>query len=138
MRTILLTAILLGPVAALINSGIQARHLREFLTRTPSLESAVDLDAFRRLAGRQMRAALVQIVLLAAAPVCFGWGVLQGHLGAGDFVWVLLPAVVVILVSRSIRRLELRAWSLPATDPGLTAERDRIVRVWRTKALPDW
>ena len=138
MRTILLAAMLASPGLALVNAVIQGRNLKEFLERTPELASSLDLENFKRVAGRQMWAALAQGGLLLIAPACFFWGLMIHCLTPGDFVWILLPSVVVILVARSFRSLELKAWSIPAANEYLTGERDRVVKVWRTKPLPDW
>jgi len=138
MRTVLLTAMLACPAMALVNSVVQGRNLKEFLDRTPEFASNLDIENFKRVAGRQMRAALAQAALLIVPPVCFFWGLMIGSLSPGDFVWILLPSVIVILVARSFRKLELKAWSLPTDIEDLAVARDRIVQVWKTKALPDW
>jgi hypothetical protein len=123
---------------AVVNSVVQGNNLKEFLDRTPEFASMLDIENFKRVAGQQMRAALVQAALLLVPPGCFFWGLMTDSLSPGDFVWILLPSVIVILVARSFRKLELKAWSLPADSDDLAAERDRIVRTWKTKALPDW
>jgi drug/metabolite transporter (DMT)-like permease len=138
MRTVLIIAMLASPALAIFNVVIQGRGLKQFLDTTPKLASSLDLENFKRVAGRQMWAALAQAVLLLIAPACFFWGLMIHSLTPADFVWILLPSVVVILVARSFRSLELRAWSIPAADQYLTTERDRIVKIWRTKAFPDW
>jgi len=138
MRTLLLAAMLISPALAIVNAVIQGRGLKDFLNRTPELASSLDLENFKRVAGRQMRAALGQGLLLIIAPVCFFWGLMIDSLPPGDFVWILLPSVVVILVARSFRSLEMKAWTIPAANEYLEGERDRVVKIWRTKPLPDW
>ena len=138
MRTLLLTAILASPALAVVNTVIQGKSLKHFLDTTPELASSLDLENLKRFAGRQRWAALAQGVLLLIAPACFLWGLMIDSLTPGDFVWILLPSVIVILVARSFRTLELKAWAIPAANQHLTSERDRVVKVWRTKALPDW
>ena len=129
---------LASPALALVNALIQGNDLKRFLEDTPELASSLDLEKFKGIAGRQMRAALVQGALLMIAPGCFFWGLFVDALTPGDFVWILLPSVIVILAARSFRSLEMKAWSLPATDQYLAGERDHIVKVWRSKPLPDW
>lgn len=138
MRTLFLTAMLASPALALLNAWIQGKDLKNFLDTTPELASSQDLENFKNIAGRQMRAALAQGALLLIAPACFFWGLMIHALTPGDFVWILLPSILVILVARSFRSLEKKAWSLPAADHYLEGERDHIVTVWRTKPLPDW
>jgi len=138
MRTLLLTALLASPALAIFNVVIQGRGLKQFLDTTPKLASSLDLENYKKVAGRQMWAALAQAGLLLIAPACFFWGLMIHSLTPADFIWILLPSVVVILVARSFRSLEQRAWSIPAANEYLTTERDRVVKVWRTKAFPDW
>ena len=128
----------ISPALAIANVMIQGRGLKHFLDTTPALASSLDLENFKKVAGRQMWAALAQAGLLLIAPACFAWGLMINSLTPADFVWILLPIVVVILVARSFRSLELRAWSIPTADRYLATERDRIVKVWKTKPLPDW
>lgn len=129
---------LMSPALALVNAVIQGNNLKRFLEETPELNSSLDLERFKAIAGRQMHAALVQGALLLIAPAGFFWGLFVEALTPGDFVWILLPSVVVILAARSFRGLELKAWSLPATDQYLADQRDHVVKVWRSKPLPDW
>jgi len=138
MRTLLLTALLASPALAIFNVVIQGRGLKQFLDTTPKLASSLDLENYKKVAGRQMWAALAQAGLLLIAPACFFWGLMIHSLTPADFIWILLPSVVVILVARSFRSLEVRAWTIPTANESLTNERDRVVRVWRTKPIPDW
>ncbi len=138
MRGTLITAILATQGLALVNAAWQGRDLKVFLAETPSLASTNDLERYKAVAARQMWAALMQGALLLVAPACFVWGIISKNLSGGDFVWILLPSVVVILVARSYRSLEQAMWTLPAADPQLEAVRDDVVKTWRTKPIPDW
>ncbi len=77
-------------------------------------------------------------VLLLVAPACFVFGIVKHHLTGSDFVFILLPSVIVLLVARSYRGLEKAMWTLPAADDQLEAARDDIVHTWRTKPIPNW
>jgi hypothetical protein len=138
MRVVLISAMLGTQALALVNAAWQGRDLRRFLDATPRLDSTSDLERFKGLAARQMWAALVQGALLLVAPACFVFGVFDKHLTGADFVWILLPSLIVILTARSYRSLELRAWTLESADSELEAARDAVVRTWRTRPLPDW
>ena len=134
----LMTVILGAQGLAVLHAAFQGRDLKRFLDAIPALSSSHDLETFKGLARRQMIAALFQGGLLIVAPACFIWGLTVGHIAPADFVWLLMPSVLVLLVARSYRGLEERIWNLPAEDDELRHERDRIVRVWRTRPLPDW
>lgn len=123
---------------ALLNAIFQGKNLKDFLDRTPLLASSKDLEGFKDVVSRQMWAALAQAGLLLVAPGCYFWGLVTDSLKPGDFVWILLPSVIVILVARSFRGIELRAWSLPSADQEIASERDRIVSIWKTKPFPNW
>ena len=138
MRGTLIAVILGTQGLALANAAWLGRDLKLFLHTTPRLASTHDLEQFKIVAARQMYAALLQAVLLLVAPGCFVWGIVTHHLSGSDFVWILLPSVVVILVARSYRGLERRMWTLPTADAELEATRDAVVRTWRTKPIPDW
>lgn len=138
MRSTLLTIMVGTQAAAVVNALIQGRDLKSFLARTPQLASTIDLEGFKAVAARQMWAALAQAALLLVAPACYVWGLVTKNLLPADFVWVLIPAVVVILVARSYRPLELKAWNLPAADGELEKARDAVVTCWRTKPFPNW
>lgn len=138
MRETLITTILASQGLALVNAAWQGRDLKVFLAGTPRLDSTNDLERYKAVAARQMYAALVQGALLLVAPACFVWGVVTQHLSGADFVWILLPSVMVLLVARSYRGLEQAMWTLPAADGELEAARDAVVRTWRTRPIPDW
>lgn len=138
MRSSLILAILGTQALALAHAAYQGSDLKRFLRQTPALTSSHDMEQFKGVARRQMIAALLQAALLLIAPGCFIWGLTLGHLSPGDFVWLLMPSVAVILVARSYRGLENQIWNLPTEDPTLRDERDRVVKTWKSKPLPDW
>lgn len=138
MRDVYLLLLLALPAGAALNALWFGRELRHFADETPRLESTADLQRFRRVVGRQMYAALVQILLLALPPIIFFYGLTRKILTVGDLLLVVLPAAAIIVLAQLNRRHETRVRSIPAADPELERERDRIVRTWNRRPLPDW
>lgn len=137
MRSVLLLLLLGLPALAAVNALYFGAELRRFAAEVPRLESTRDLERFKEVVARQMYAALAQIVLLAAPAVVFFLGLASAALAAGDILYVVIPAAVIILIAQANRRDEARVRELPA-EPGLAAQRDRIVRTWIRRPLPDW
>lgn len=138
MRDVYLLLLLALPAAAALNALWFGRELRHFADATPRLESTADLQRFRRVVGRQMYAALVQILLLALPPIIFFYGLTRKILTVGDLLLVVLPAAAIIVLAQLNRRHETRVRNIPAADPELERERDRIIRTWNRRPLPDW
>ena len=138
MRSTYLFLMLLFPALALLNSWWFARELKRFLAATPAVSSTADLERMKKVVGRQMYAALAQILLLAAAPVVFVVGLLRRQLHPSDVLFIILPSAVVLLLSLSVKRIEAAVRGLDAADDELRRQRDAIVRTWLKKPLPDW
>jgi hypothetical protein len=138
MHDLYVVLLLVLPGLAVLNALWFSSELRRFLAEVPRLESTRDVELFKAVVARQMRAALVQIVLLGAPLVVFGVGIVRRVLGPGDLLYVILPALVVLAVAARCRPAEQAARSLPAADDVLTRERDRVVQTWLKKPLPDW
>ena len=118
-----------------ILSGID---LHRFLIRTPLIRSSKDLSLFKQLASRQMYAALVMIGLGGFTLPIFLFFLWQAWFVEDD-VYLLLGCAVAFWVPipwvRSVQSLVKRT---PVSDGELYAERERIVKIWMQKALPDW
>lgn len=138
MRDLLLLLLLLLPGLAVLNALWFSAELRRFLAEVPRIESTRELERFKEVVARQMRAALVQIGLLGAPIVVFGIGTLRGVLAPRDLLYVILPAALVLAVAAQCRKVEQAARSIPAADELLLRERDRVVDTWLKKPLPDW
>lgn len=137
-RTALIAASVGPLLLALAWGAWNARQLQLFLRNHPELSSSWDLAAFKRMAAAQMRAALIQIALLLAPFGAFAWGLHRGILRWSDLGLVLIPVFLVGLLGAAIRGVEKRVQTLPANDPLLAAERDAVVKCWKTKPLPNW
>jgi hypothetical protein len=102
------------------------------------IASTVDIERMKAVVARQMYAALVQIVLLAAAPIAYVVGLARGELRPTDALYIIVPAAAVIVLSLGSKRVEARARALAAADEELARQRDRIVHTWMKKPFPDW
>jgi len=134
-----LIALLLGlPALAVLNSCWFGRELGHAVRDIGRLESTADIERYKQVVARQMRAALAQMVLLAAPAALFGVGIVTGILTARDLLFMIIPAVVVIAVAAHYRRVEAAAREIPAASEELLRQRDAIVQTWLKRPLPDW
>jgi hypothetical protein len=138
LHTVFIALIVAFPILALVNVVYFGLELRSFLARTATLESSLDLLRYRKVVGHQMYAALAQIGLLLAPLLVFIVGILLDVLEASDIVFVIAPALVIIVVAVVFRGWEQHAKTIPAADPELEAQRDAVVRTWMRKPFPDW
>jgi len=126
------------PAIGVLNAFWFGTELKKFVASTPTLASSRDIEEFKKTVAHQMYAALAQIALLATPPIVYFAGLFTGVLRPSDFVFILVPSMVIIAVAAIFRGEETRAKTLPATDPELERQRDAIVRTWLRKPWPDW
>jgi len=138
LHTVFIAALLLFPALGLVNAVYFGLELRRFVARTRRLESTLDMFRFKKVVAHQMRAALAQIGLLLAPIPIFILGVVLDALDATDIMYVIAPALIIIVVAVVFRSWEQQAKSIPAADPELAEQRDAVVRTWMRKPLPDW
>lgn len=138
MRDVYLWLMLGFPAVAMANAWWFGRELKRFVDATPAISSTADIERMKAVVGRQMIAALVQIVLLAAGPIILVVGLVRGALRPADALYVIVPAAAVIVLSLGAKATEARARSLDAADEELARQRDSIVETWLKKPLPDW
>ncbi|MBN1435087.1 hypothetical protein JW921_10025 [Candidatus Fermentibacterales bacterium] len=132
------TLLILFPALALLNAFVFMSRLRRMVEDLGILSSTGDIRRFRREVGYQMYAALLQIALLTAPMVLYFIGLFSHRLRPPDVLYVIVPSAVVLVVGKIMKRVEQQAKNMPASTPDFEKERDRVVRVWDTKPLPDW
>jgi len=137
-RTIYVFFMVALPAIGVLNAFWFGTELKKFVASTPILASSRDIEEFKTTVAHQMYAALAQIALLATPPILYFAGLFTGVLRPSDFVFILVPSVLIIAVAAIYRGEEARAKTLPATDPELERQRDAIVRTWMRKPWPDW
>ena len=111
---------------------------QRFVREVPRLASTHDIERLKQVVARQMYAALIQIVLLAAPPILFFVGLVRGVLGIGDVLLIIVPSTVILIVAASYKKVEARVRQLPTADDELARQRNAIVNTWIKKPLPDW
>jgi hypothetical protein len=137
-RTVLIGAMILLPAAGVVNAIVHGRLLRQFVRDTPAFRTYQDIVDFEHMVARQMYAALMQILLLALPGLLFAVGLLRKILGPVDFIYILVPSMVIFMMGKIFKGLEVRAQSIPAEDPVLEERRQHIVETWIKKPFPDW
>jgi len=137
-RTLFIVGILGFAFAGVVNSLWFGLELRRFVDRTPVLASRLDMMRFKKVVSHQMYAALVQLVVLSAPIVIFAAGIMFKVLGGTDFLFIIIPSVVILVLAGITRRWETRAKTIPVADPEIEAERNTIVHTWLRKPWPDW
>jgi hypothetical protein len=138
MRQTLLLLILLLPALGILNAVWFGSELARFAREVLRLESSADVERFKEVVARQMYAALVQIVILAAPPILFFVGIVRRELFPADVLAIIVPAGVVIAVAALYKKVEQRVRAIPAADPELERQRDAVIHTWLKKPLPDW
>lgn len=137
-RMWVIALMLILPALGLINSLIAAARLKSFLKRVPKLATAAHLQALKKEVKVQMILALAQFPLLGLPSLLFMvdlW-VLGGPLF--DIVYAIGPSIVIFVVSKFIRKIEVQVQEMPAATRELDEERIKVVSVWGGQALPDW
>jgi len=137
-RIACIASMLLPPACAVVNAMVHGARLHTFLKRTPTIATYQNIIEFERVVKRQMYAALLQIVLLVAPGIIFVVGLVRKVIAVDDVLYIVLPSLVIMAIGMAFKTLENRARSLPVHDPILEERRDHIVKVWNSKALPDW
>ncbi len=122
--------ILALPAGALLNAGWHGLELHRFLVGHVAIASTRDLDDFRNLVRNQMRAALIQILLLVGPYILFFAGLYLRLLTSADLALVILPGVIIGIAGGAMKKLESRVQHLPVADPLLEKQRDGLVRRW--------
>jgi len=137
-RTILIIFILGFTTAGILNSLYFGLELKRYVARTQVLDSSLAILRYKKMVANQMRAALVQIVLLATPVIAFVAGMMLEWFHGTDLFIVIIPSLVIVAIALYFRGWEMMARSIPTSDPEIEEERDAIVRTWLRKALPDW
>lgn len=122
-------------VVAVINALAGTASLHGFLSRTASVATRADLEAFKGVVRTQMYQALLQMGLLATSLVLGLAGLFSGRLG---LLLVLAVNGVILGLGLYGKGFETRARSLLVEDPSLVDEYRRVGNVWLKKSLPDF
>lgn len=138
-RTTILAIMLACPTIGLIFSLYFGSQLKRFLTSTPEIKSAQDMEQFKQLVKGQMYAALAQIVILSIPILVFVYGFWIKELKPNtDILYMLAPSLVVLGAGMAMKSVEHKVQNVPTKTEDLTKERDRIVDIWLHQPFPNW
>jgi uncharacterized membrane protein len=122
-----------------VTAIVTAIDMTRFLVRTPELRDEADMEAYRRLVGRNMLAALVTLLFGVPALILVGVAYYMEYVD-----WCILSLALMVTAALSLaatvwtKALEKRLKNIPTADEAMDAERDRVVDVWHKRMLPDW
>ena len=138
MRTWFLALLVVLPVLDMALVQYATSRIQSFLRDTPTIESNDDLERFKAVVKLNMYGALALLPLALAPLVLFFGGIYADILAFGDWPWVAVPGILMAAHGYLCKQVEKRSYDVPVDHAGLRTERDRIVRVWQRKMLPDW
>jgi hypothetical protein len=139
-RPVLITLMLVLPAIDLIILAIGAMTLKSFKNSHKKIATQTDLGEFKKLVKLHKYLALASIPILYAPGLLFLLGlVILGQLTVfPDILFSLVPSLVIIGAAKLMGGLQNDVETLPVENDALKQERDRIVGVWHSRALPDW
>lgn len=113
-----------------------SHEVKLFLEAYSTIDSATALEAFKRLARRNM---ITTLIYLPLGLMSFLWSIyLVFNFATVGLVVVLAVQAPVIFFSLRLKKLENRARSLDAANDTLKEEHRRVGDSWLKKALPDF
>ena len=138
-RTTIFAIMLTCPAIGLILCLYFGSLLKRFLTNTPEIKSAQDMERFKQLVKGQMFAALAQIAVLSIPILVFVYGLWIKVLKPNtDILYMLVPSLVVLGAGMALKSVERNVQNVPTATDELTKERDRIVDIWLHQPFPNW
>ncbi|SMF95930.1 hypothetical protein SAMN02949497_3308 [Methylomagnum ishizawai] len=111
-----------------------ARETKSFLASHASIDHPDGLEAFKRLARRNMTMAL-PYGLFMIIGVALGLHIVQQDNLAG-FSLFAAANIPFMTAALALRRLEIQARELPCTDPVFIVEYNRVSRSWLQDLWP--
>jgi len=138
MHALFLAGLIVPFILALAITIMSGMEMKAFVVEVRVMRTAEDLARFKRLAARSMYGALAQIVLVLIPWGVYIVGLSRQALLQSEMTIIFVLSIVTILVNLLLKKDEEAARGLPVEDPELKAERDKVVKTWMHKALPDW
>ncbi len=120
---------------AFANSLISVGGIKKFLSLHSLVNSSHDLEDFKQMVRKQMYQALAQVGFLGAANIVGIYGLLTRQV---NLLLILVLDVIIIVLSKSFKKIEEQARTLEVTDANLTGQYESICKTWVKKALPDF
>lgn len=138
MNLYFVVGIVVPPVVVIIMQLLVMKAQREFLAVIAELRTPADMITFKRIAANNMYLALGAIVLGLLPWIVWIVGVATGNLPFTALVLTFIPSLVMLVIGLQAKELEKRVQTIPAADPAMAAERDRVVDIWLHRPLPEW
>ncbi len=138
MNYYFLTVIIVLQLTGLVYCLIFIRKFTNFLNLVSRIQNDLDMEEFKKLVKENMYAALANIVFLGGSWILYFIGYFIKILNIVDFVFILIPAVLIVIFSLKLKTLEKKLQNLSADSPTLEDERDRVVDIWLHKPFPNW
>jgi uncharacterized membrane protein len=138
MNPYFVAGLLLPPMVTIIMQIVVMHSHHVFLRAIPELRDPTDMIAFKRLAAANMYLALVAIVLQVVLLAVWIVGVLTKNLPLASIFLTFIPFLAMLALGLAAKQMEQRIQTMPAPDPALAAERDRVVETWKHRPFPDW
>ena len=138
LRIIIIGLILLCPALAAINAIYHTRQLQNYVRHVRRINDMAGFARFQRLVARQMYAALAQSLLLTAPLILYFLGIFSDQLWLPDVVFVIVPGGFIIVLGYVMKKLENQVCRIPAANRDLDDQRLAVIKIWRTRPLPNW
>lgn len=123
-------------VVAALMMFVGYRDLSAFLSAHAAITDVLAIEAYKGVVRRNMQMALVSMMLLVSG-FFVGLAVLWSF-GMRGLVLVIGTNLVTWTLGQILRRLEVRARSLPAVTPELAEMHASVSAAWMRRALPDF
>lgn len=137
LRDLFIAAMIVLPIFAVGNLAWGAKQIKGFLEMTGSVDTDRHMQRFKQVVATQMYCALFQIGFLAVPIVLLGLGYATKTLHDMDFLFVLVPSILILAYAAYVKVSEKNIMALPVSDR-LREEFDRVVNTWLHKPFPDW
>src|SRR5687767_5674570 len=110
------------------------RETLRFLAQHAAIADLTDLEAFKNLARRNMKAVLPLLALIILGMILIAQLVIYDPLSG--FVSFLLVNGLLAWSALYLRKVETRARALTCLDPALVTEYQRVANLWLSDAWP--
>jgi hypothetical protein len=123
----------IGLAAVVLWGRNEAKH---FLSAYSAIDNMPALEAFKRLARRNM---VVALIYLPVGLVSILWSIyLVSQFHLVGLAVVLAVQIPLFLLSQNLKKLEILTRSLDSSDATIKEEHQRVSESWVKKALPDF
>lgn len=129
---------LILPALGAVNAIYHGRLLRHYVRQTKRIRDMDGLAKFQKIVARQMYAALVQLALMVVPMAIYFIGIPTEILRLADIVYVMIPGGILIALGYHFKKVEAEVCRIPALGKDLDDQRLAVIKIWKTRPLPDW